>query len=109
MVDFLFDDTMSLLKLLGYHKRYVSSSISPTSLKMTIRKCGVTVGQKKKKGTPLLIPMQIIVEKCVPINMDYFLLQFDAIKFFLEVRLHGRSLPNFILFNVTPKILTMES
>ena len=29
--------------------------------------------------------------KFIPINMDYCLLQFDALNFFLGVRLHGRS------------------
>ena len=36
--------------------------------------------------------------------MDYCLLQFDALNFFLEVRLHGESLLNFDLFNVNPQI-----
>ena len=40
----------------------------------------------------------------VQINTDYCLLQFDALKFFLEVRLHGGSLPNFNFFNVNPQI-----
>ena len=42
--------------------------------------------------------------KLVPITMDYSLLQFDALKFFLWVRLHGGSLPNFNFFNVNPPI-----
>ena len=42
--------------------------------------------------------------KFVPINMDYCLLQFDALIFFLGVRLHGGSLPNFNFFNVNPQI-----
>ena len=33
--------------------------------------------------------------KLVPIIMDYRLLQFDPLKFFLGVRLHRGSLPNF--------------
>ena len=41
--------------------------------------------------------------KLVPIIIDYCLLQFDALKFFLGVRLHGGSLSNFNFFNVTPK------
>ena len=41
--------------------------------------------------------------KLVPITMDYSLLQFDALKFFLWVRLHGGSLPNFNFFNVKPQ------
>ena len=38
--------------------------------------------------------------KHISINMDYCLFQFDALKFFLLVRLHGESLPNFDFFNV---------
>ena len=38
--------------------------------------------------------------KLVPINMDYCLLQFDALIFFLGVRLHRGSLPNFNFFNL---------
>ena len=39
--------------------------------------------------------------------MDYYLLQFDDLKFFLEMRPHVGglgSLPNFNFFNVTPRI-----
>ena len=42
--------------------------------------------------------------KLVPIIMDYCLLQFDPLKFFLGVRLHGGFLPNFNFFNVNPQI-----
>ena len=35
--------------------------------------------------------------------MNYCLLQFDAIKFCLGVRVHGESLPNFDFSNVKPK------
>ena len=42
--------------------------------------------------------------KLVPIVMDYCLLQFYALIFFLEVRLHGGSQPNFNFFNVNPQI-----
>ena len=45
--------------------------------------------------------MQIIVKKW---NMGYSLLQFDASKFVLEVRLYGGSVPNFNFFNVKPQI-----
>ena len=31
--------------------------------------------------------------KLIPVNMNYCLLQFDALKFFLEVRLYGASVP----------------
>ena len=42
--------------------------------------------------------------KLVPSIMDYCLLQFDALKFFLAVRLHGESQPNFNFFNVNFQI-----
>ena len=43
--------------------------------------------------------------KLVSIIMDYCLLQFDALNFFLGIRLHGgESLPNFNFFNVSPQI-----
>ena len=42
--------------------------------------------------------------KLVPIIMDYCLLQFGALKFFLGVRLHEMSLPNFNFFNVSLQI-----
>ena len=42
--------------------------------------------------------------KLVPIIMDYFLLQFDALKLFLGVCLHTVSQPNFNFFNVNPQI-----
>ena len=40
--------------------------------------------------------------KLVPINMDYYLLQFDALKFVLGVRL-CKGLPNFDFSMRTPK------
>ena len=42
--------------------------------------------------------------KLLPVIMDYCLLQFDALNFFLEVHLHGGSLPNFNFFKVNPQI-----
>ena len=36
--------------------------------------------------------------------MDYCLLQFHDLKFFLGMRLHGRSLNNFNIFKVNPQI-----
>ena len=42
--------------------------------------------------------------KLVPIILDYCLLQFDSLKFFLGVRLHGGSLPNFNFFKVNLQI-----
>ena len=40
--------------------------------------------------------------KLVPTIMDYCLLQFDAIKYFLRVRLYGDSQTNFNFFNANP-------
>ena len=62
--------------------------------------------QKKKKGnTPIYFNTNYPTEmKLVPVTMDYCLLQFDDLKFFLGVRLHGESLPNFNVFNVNPQI-----
>ena len=68
-----------------------------------------TVGQKKKKrNTPIYFNTNNRTEmKLVPINMDYYLLQFDALKFFLWVRLHGGSEPNFNFFQCKlPNFLT---
>ena len=55
-----------------------------------------TVGQKQqqqqqqKRNTPIYFYKNYRTEmKLVPIIMDYCLLQFDALKFFLGVRLHG--------------------
>ena len=42
--------------------------------------------------------------KLLSIIMDYCLLQFDALNFFLGVRLHGGSLSNFNFFQVNPQI-----
>ena len=41
--------------------------------------------------------------KLVPIIIDYYLLKFNALKFFLEVHLHGGSLPNFNFSNLNPQ------
>ena len=60
-----------------------------------------TVGQKKKWNPPINSNKNQRRElKLVPINMDYCLLQFHALKFVLEVRLHGGSPPNSDFFNV---------
>ena len=42
--------------------------------------------------------------KLIPMNTDYCLLQFDVLKFFLGVHLHGRFQPNFNFFNVNLQI-----
>ena len=62
---------------------------------------------KKKRNTPIYFDTNYRTEmKLVPIIMDYCLLQFDILKFFLGVRLHGGgSQPNFNFFNVNPQIL----
>ena len=45
---------------------------------------------KKKKNIPINYNTNYRRQmKLVPISMDYRLLQFDALKFFLRVRLHG--------------------
>ena len=64
-----------------------------------------TIG-KKKRNTPIYFNTNYRIDmKLVPIIMDYCLLQFDALKFFLGVRLHGGgSLPNFNFFNVNLQI-----
>ena len=42
--------------------------------------------------------------KVVQIFMDYCLLQFDVLKFFLGVRLYRGSMPNLNFFHVNPQI-----
>ena len=42
--------------------------------------------------------------KLVQIIMDYCLLKFDVLKFFLRAHLHEGSFPNFNFFNVNPQI-----
>ena len=57
----------------------------------------------KKRSTPIYFNTNYRAEtKLVLITMDYSLLQFDALKFFLGMRLHGVSQPNFNFFNVNP-------
>ena len=60
--------------------------------------------KKKKRNTPIYFNTNYRTEmKLVPIIMDYCLFQFDALNFFLEARLNGGSLPNYIFFNVNPQ------
>ena len=62
---------------------------------------------KKKLNTPIYFNTNHRTEmKLVPIIMDYCLLQFDALKFFLGVRLHGGrvSQHNFNFFNANFQI-----
>ena len=66
-----------------------------------------TVGQKKKKirNTPTNSNTNYLREmNFVPINMDYCLLQFDILKFFLGVCLRRGALPNFNFSNVNLQI-----
>ena len=59
----------------------------------------------RSKKSPIYFKTNYRTEiKLVQNSMDYCLLQFDALKFFLGVHLHGGgSLSNFNFFNVTPK------
>ena len=68
-----------------------------------------TVGQKnknKKRNTPIYFNTHYRTEmKLVSIIMDYYLLQFDTLKIFLGIRLHGGgSLFNFNFFNINLKL-----
>ena len=61
--------------------------------------------RSKKKNTLIYFKTNYRREmKLVLIIMDYYLLQFDALKFFLGVRLHGEYLSNLNFFNVNPQI-----
>ena len=63
-----------------------------------------TVGEKKR-NTPIYFSTNHRTEmKLLPIIMDYSLLEFDVLKFFLGARLHGGSLPIINSFNVNPQI-----
>ena len=54
---------------------------------------------KRKQNTPIYFNANYRREmKLVSIIMDYCLLQFDALKFFLEVHLYEGSQPNFFFF-----------
>ena len=62
-----------------------------------------SVKKKKKGNTFINFNANYRREmKLVPINMDYCLLQFDVLKFFLDVQLHERSPPNCDFFNSNP-------
>ena len=64
---------------------------------------------KKKRNIPIYFNTNYRREmKLVPIIMDYCLLQFDALKFLLGVRLQGGSQPNFNYFNVNPQIFQLN-
>ena len=65
-----------------------------------------TVGKKKRKRNSLIYfnTKYRTETKLVQIIMDYYLLQFDGFKFFLGLRLHGKSQLNFNFFNVNYKV-----
>ena len=61
--------------------------------------------KKRKRNTPIYFKKNYRTGmKLLPLLIDYCLLQFDALRFFLGVRLHGGSQPNFNFFNVNPQI-----
>ena len=59
---------------------------------------------KKKRNNIYFTTNYRTEMKLVPIIMDYCLLQFDALKFFIGLHLHGGSLSNFDFFIVNPHI-----
>ena len=60
---------------------------------------------KKKRNTPIYFNSNYCTEmEVAPIIMDYCLLEFDVLKFFLGIHLHEGSQPNFNFFNVNPQI-----
>ena len=64
----------------------------------------------KKKITPINSNTNYRREtKLAPINMDYCLLKFDALKSYLGVRLQGGSLHNLNFFNTVPPNLITKS
>ena len=73
-------------------------------LQENITKCAV--GEKKKKrNTPNNSNTNYHREmKHIAINMNYYLFQFEDLKFVLGVCLHGGSIPNFNFFHVKPQI-----
>ena len=65
----------------------------------------VQQNNKKKRNTHIYFNTNYCTEmKLVQIIMDYCLLQFDALKFILRVRLHGGFLFNFYFIKVNPQI-----
>ena len=66
------------------------------------------VGQKKR-NTPIYFNTNYRTEmKLIPIIMDYYLLQFDALKLLLGVRLYRGSQTNFNFFNVNTPLLSTK-
>ena len=63
-----------------------------------------SVKKRRKRNTPFYFNTNYRIEmKLVPIIMDYCLLQFNALTFFLGVLQHEGSLTNFKLFNPPKK------
>ena len=59
----------------------------------------------KKPNTPIYFSTNYLTDmKLVPIIMEYCLLHFNDLKFFLGILLDGGSLPNFNFFNVNTQI-----
>ena len=61
-----------------------------------------------KKKTIYFITNHCTETKLIPIIMDYCLLQFEALKFFLGVHLDMGYLPNFNFFIVNPLIFQLN-
>ena len=60
---------------------------------------------KKKRNTPIYFNANYHREmKLVPLMLDYCLLQFDALKFFLGVHLYEGPVSNFNFFNLNSQI-----
>ena len=59
--------------------------------------------KRKKRNTPIYFNTNCGTEmKLVSIIMDYCLLKFDTLKYFLGVRLHGGSVLTFNFFKCKP-------
>ena len=71
-----------------------------TTFNHLIKRFSRKVGQKKRNTSINFNANYRTEMKLVPIIRDYYLLQFDALKLFLGVHLHGGSQPNFNFFNV---------
>ena len=87
---------------------YLFSAVLYTYLRHYLKRKNITctVGQiKKKRNTLIYSNTNYRTEvKLVPVIMDYCLLQYNALKFFLGFNLHGWSEPNFNFFYVNPQI-----
>ena len=59
---------------------------------------------KQKPNTPISFNTNYRREmKLIPNYMDYYLLEFDALNFFLWVQQHRGTLPNFNFSNANPE------